>query len=274
MCSPAMASTCARPASRSAASSSSLMPPRAPVISAAAMPPVDARQHGADARRHALAQILHRLRHRAAPNAGGPRRQDHPRLAIGKAGGADGLEEQLAPDVARARLATAAAACPASPSGSASRPDGTPPPRNATRTRRGGASPKAPERTWSSTTRMPCRARLQADHAAGEVGDDGVIQHRRGDALLAQLGHAEAQQQRRQQAPPPPRMPTKRGDQPPAPRQLPAQPRPRPMPARPAARNKARRPRPAPPAATRASGLLPHARTLPQRDLPNPPALL
>ncbi len=103
MCNPAMASTWARPASRSAASSSSAMPPRAPVMSEAGDGARAARQRRLDAQCHPPAQILQPVGD-ALGQIWRPRRDHRPGMAIGKTHRADRLEEGGAREIIGAGL--------------------------------------------------------------------------------------------------------------------------------------------------------------------------
>ena len=105
-----MASTWARPASRSAASSSSSMPPRSPVIRALAMAPSLPGSAGADARRHASGADSRSPARKRCAQTRRMRQRRRDGRAIGKAHRADAVEKSGAAEIAVARLGWAPAA--------------------------------------------------------------------------------------------------------------------------------------------------------------------
>ena len=151
--------------------------------------------------RHGQAQILDARAQSARSSVGRPRRRaSDPRLAIGKAHRADGLEEQRrGPDHWRpARwVRRRASSCAVRLSHWPGRKPS--PPRNATRTRRGAGSAA---RRSADRPAPPARRRRAAPALAMRpvrCATTGMIQHRRRHRRLAQLGQPKAQQP----APPP-----------------------------------------------------------------------
>jgi hypothetical protein len=174
--------------------------------------PVRARQRRLDAPRHLRPQLFDMLAY-PLHHAGRPRRHDHPGPAIDKAGGADGLEIQAAPDVRRPRLdrrrrgvQLGGQADPVARMQIAAAPQRHPHP---ARRLAGCEGSRTDILQYQPHTLF---ARLQPGNARRQMRDDRMIQNRRRDPCLARLGQAETQQQRRQQGqrqPPP----TDTGDQ-------------------------------------------------------------
>ena len=159
---PAMASTCARPASRSAASSSASMPPRSPVIRALAMAPSLPGSAARMRARHVVAQRFHAARQplarsrRLRQRRGVParHRQSPPRRCRAKKAA---RPKSLSPGAA-GRAAASAGRSVDTPS-PACKPSPPCAPMIAHPRRRIAAKP--PERTWSSTTRTSARRRIE-----------------------------------------------------------------------------------------------------------------